>query len=248
MNKILFPHITWFLFLLIPFTIYGFYPSYFGKLFSNLPSIFHLHAGFMILWITMAITQPILIRKKKTRIHKFIGKASYFIMPFVFVTTYFMIRYVYYKQIEMFTAKVSNGDLALTSEGIAAKAAAYIAIGIFYLAWLLSFYLLAVANRKQILFHATYMFSAILTMLGPTVDRALGITLDYFGLPFNMVAEYAVFVFILLLLATLLIYQYKRGNTIKPTTVSVSIYAAGVLGYYFLPKTNFWNSFIALIM
>lgn len=248
MNKILFPHISWFLFLLIPVTFYGFYPSYFAKQFSHLPSIFHLHAGFMILWIAMAITQPLLISQKKTRLHKFIGKASYIIMPFVFVTTYFLIRHTYYKQIEMTTAKVSNGELVLTTEGINAKASAYITIGVFYLAWLLSFYLLAVANRKKMLFHATYMFSAILTLLGPTVDRALGITLDYLGLPYNIVAEYAVFVFILLLLTALLIYQHKKGNTVKPAVVSVSIYAAGVLGYYFLPKTNFWNSFISLIM
>jgi uncharacterized membrane protein len=247
MNKIIFPHITWLLFLLVPFTFFGFYPTYFSKLFET-DSVFHFHAFFMMLWIAMAIIQPILIKRKNTKLHRIIGKASYIIMPLVFITTYLVIRHVNYGQIDRFREEAIAAGTALTRSELNAKAADYIAIGVVYLSWLMIFYFLAIINRRTMLFHATYMFAAILTLLGPTVDRILFHSLDAFGWPPEIVAANFIFIFNPGLLAVLLIYQWRKGNTIKPAAVALGIYGAGLLVFFFLPKTGLWVSVIEFIL
>ena len=207
MNKFLFPKLAWFLVLLIPLTFFGFYPSYFSILLLPMDGIYHLHAFSMALWIAMAILQPFLIQQKKIAAHKLIGKISYGIMPLVFVTGYLVIRHTYYANLNRYTDNGTAGTPSLNSEEILTKAAASIDIGLIYFIWLVTFYLLAVINRKKVLFHATYMFTAILTILGPTVDRLIynlthALTLDY-----NFLAQNAVLIFIVLLLFSLSIYQ-----------------------------------------
>lgn len=55
MKKVLFPNITYWLLLFIPLTVIGFYPTYFSQIFASVPSIYHIHAFFMLLWIALAI-------------------------------------------------------------------------------------------------------------------------------------------------------------------------------------------------
>lgn len=248
LNKILFPKIYWWLLLLLPFVFFGFYRSYFSKLFSSMPSIFHIHAFFMLLWVATAIVQPFLIKQKKTKLHKSIGKISYLLMPVVFITAYLVIRHSYTGFIEFETDKVAKGVSDPGTDSILTKAAANIMIGSVYLFWLMLFYTLAVINRKKILVHATYMFAAILTLLGPTVDRILFQVYDYYGMGFNLFAETAVFVLIDLLLFALLIYQRRKGNNVKTVATALLIYMAGQAAYFLLPKMAFWKLFVELIM
>jgi hypothetical protein len=67
----------------------GFWPSYFSKFFDGTGDFsfyFHFHAVFAILWICILIAQPILIRYKKYELHRTIGKLSYFVVPFIFIS------------------------------------------------------------------------------------------------------------------------------------------------------------------
>ncbi len=247
MNKILFPGLAWLLLLLIPITFWGFYPSYFAKLFS-VQLVYHAHAFFMILWVAMAITQPFLIRQKKTKLHKAIGKTSYLIMPMLFISSYIVIRHTYYSFIGTQAAGLEAGASKLAMEKIYSDAAAYIMIGVVYIIWLFVFYVLAVINRKKMLNHATYMFAAILTLLGPTVDRIIYQITMYFGGSFNMFVENTVFVFILLILAGLIFYQKSKEISIKPAVIALSTYISGIIAYHLLPKAQFWNSFVQMVM
>lgn len=74
---------------LVGLILVGFWPSYFSKFFdgtANFTFYFHFHASMVGLWILMLIVQPILIRKKKLGLHRFIGKLSYFIFPLIFIS------------------------------------------------------------------------------------------------------------------------------------------------------------------
>jgi hypothetical protein len=248
MNKFIFPKVSWYLLLLIPFTFLGFYPSYFSRLLSPMDRIYHVHAFFMVLWVAMAIIQPFLIQQRKTKAHKFIGKCSYFIMPVVFITGYLVIRHTYYTDLARGLEKISNGISQLNPEEIRSQAAAAIDIGLVYFTWLFTFYLLAVINRKKILFHATYMFAAILTLLGPTVERLVYNTVTYLGIPYNFFVQNVVLFLILLLVAGLCIYQKRLGNSMKPGVVALTIYAAGISILFLLPGTHIWRLFVELIM
>ena len=247
-DRTLFPKATWWLLLLIPFTFIGFYPTYFSLLFNKMESAFHLHAAFMLLWIAMAISQPFLIKWKKTRTHKFIGKVSYFIMPVVFVTAYMIIRFSYYRTIDRLTALGEQGQATMGPREILSEAGDNIMIGIVYLVWLVIFYFLGVLNRKQMVPHSTYMFAATLTLLGPTVDRIIFQVYQKLGYGFNLFAETAVFVLIDIILLLLYWYQRKKGRNGRPALTAFILYIVGQLCYFLLPKTNFWGTFVHLIM
>lgn len=248
MNKFLFPKTSWFLFLLLPFVFLGFYPTYFAKPFDDMPSIIHVHTFFMAGWVVLAIAQPVLISLKKIRLHRLVGIASYFIMPFVFVTGYLMIRHSYLDNISRKIERVANGTSQLTLPEIHGRAAAGIALGSVYFLWLVIFYVLAVIRRKKVVAHATFMFAAILTILGPSVDRLLYNLFTHFDWPYTFFVENIIFFFILAVLTLLLVYQRKRGLDSKPVILALGIYLAGMLVFFLLPETKLWQTMVEFAM
>ena len=67
----------------------GFWPSYFAKFFygtAHFSFYFHFHATVLILWISLLIIQPILIRNKQVAIHRMLGKISYLLIPLIFIS------------------------------------------------------------------------------------------------------------------------------------------------------------------
>ncbi len=88
-KKINFDKAGYFIAILIPIVIVAFWPSYFSILFDHVitPTFYsHFHGIMMMIWIALLIVQPILIRKKKLKIHRLVGKMSYFVGPVVFIS------------------------------------------------------------------------------------------------------------------------------------------------------------------
>ncbi len=242
LSKILFPKITWWLWLLVPLTFLGFYATYFSKFFTQLPSIFHIHAFCMMMWIALILVQPWLILKKKTKLHKTLGKFSYLLMPVVLLTAWLMIRHSYFKFITDETAKLAKEGKTIPTNEMIINAAEYMNIGVLYWLWLGIFYTLAIIHRKKMVAHASYMFAAILTLLGPTVDRIL----IPIYLSNNLSVNFFIVTFILidLLLVALLFYQWKQGSAIKATLTSLVIYVLGQLIFFLLPRMYLWKVLI----
>ena len=248
MNKFLFPKTAWFLLLLIPCIFLGFYPSYFSILLSPTDKVYHIHAFFMIVWVALAIIQPFLIQQKKIAAHKLVGKVSYGLMPLVFITGYWVIRHTYYTSLERYTARVVDGISTLTPEELLEKAAASMDIGLIYFIWLFTFYILAIINRKKVLPHATYMFAAILTVLGPSVDRMIYNVITNFEIEYNFLAQNAVLIFIILLLVALAIYQKLNAYSIKAVSIALCIYGTGTVVLLFFTHLSAWRIFVELIV
>lgn len=247
MHKVLFPALKWLFFLFIPLTLYGFFPTYISRIDEGFPPVVHIHAAFMLLWMAMAVVQPLLIHYKKVKWHRFAGKISYVLMPCLFVSLYFMLRYIYYGQLDKLETQAAPGHSALPEAEIASRAAAYMILGLLYFIWLVIFYSLAVINKRKMLYHATYMTGAVMTLLGPSFDRALFFTLEKTGVRPGMIAEYASFTLLILLFGYLLYYQRKKGNSIRPASVSLILILAGIAVYRFLPGTAPWTGFVQLI-
>lgn len=239
MNKVVFPRIFLWLLLFIPLTLVGFYPTYFSQLIYGIPSIYHVHAFFMTLWIAMAVLQPYLIHRKKTKQHRVIGKASYFIMPLVIVSAWFMTRYSYFNFIQAELAKTKSHEI--TSE-LRIAAGEYMRTGVLYGFLLADFYLLAVLNRKKMVYHATFMFAATLTLIGPTVDRIIIPQLIRYKISIDVFLPS--FLLIDALLFTLLIYQYRKRTTLRPVLIALSIYIAMQTVFYVFPTMKFWHLII----
>ena len=75
--------------------VLGFWPSYFAKFFNGTADFvlyLHFHAALMMLWISMLIIQPILIRTKSLQLHRFIGKLSYILFPMMCISIILIIH------------------------------------------------------------------------------------------------------------------------------------------------------------
>ena len=148
----------YFMLLLIPLVILGFYKTYFSHFpdfnenstltHSRVTIFHHLHATLATLWILLLIIQPLLIRYGKFKIHKTIGKISYFIFPLLILSFIPLI----------FRILQTNYPIS-----------AYVPISNSLL--LILFYSLAVYNRKNTPQHMRYMIGTATVFLGPTIAR-----------------------------------------------------------------------------
>lgn len=243
LNRIFFPNTAWFLFLLIPFIAIGFWPGYWSKLFGdvNFGSVIHIHNWLMMAWVAMSIAQPLLILKKKIQWHRILGKTSYVLMPLVLISGYFLIQERYLRRLTGMSERVASGEIQMTSEQIYSSAAASLDLGLVYSLLLAGLYALAIIYRKRILYHATFMFGAILTALGPSVDRIIFQFYSPEGEVMNYVASYATLTFTILLLGALAWYQKRKGNSSIPALVTMGAYIGGVWLIEFGSKTTAWQ-------
>lgn len=84
-----FKYVDYYFLSFIVFVIVGFWPTYFSKFFDGTADFnhyFHFHAVTAVLWVLFLIVQPMLIRLKKFRIHRLIGKFSYVLVPILFIS------------------------------------------------------------------------------------------------------------------------------------------------------------------
>ncbi len=129
----------------------GFFKTYFGLFprFEGLPTLLHFHAVVVLLWMAMLIVQPFLIRYKKYKLHRMVGKASYFLVPLLVFIIILVVR--------ASQTKVMN-------------------LAIFAFAWAdMSFFLftycLAIYYRKEVKLHARFMVMTVLPFINPAIGR-----------------------------------------------------------------------------
>ena len=216
----------------------GFYATYFSKLTDSFPSVTHIHFGFMSLWMVLAISQPFLIRNKKFALHRTLGKLSYLVLPVVIFTSFLMMRFSYQTQLASLTENIAIGNESMTMEEGLSLLASYQAIGFVYLIWLGTFYGLAILYKKSPAIHARFMIAAVLTFMGPTLDRIL---FFLFELPYilpGIPIEYASFLLIDLILFFLLIVDLRKGRNIWPISFALGFYILFQLFYTFIQKTE----------
>lgn len=137
--------------LIIPLTIIGFYPSYFGQFpeFNGyIDTLVHLHFFLSVLWIAILITQPFLILNKNYKWHKLIGKSTYVIFPLWILSFLVMI----YKVID-------KEDYT------------YLVFPIGNMFILIILYILAIKHRKTTAKHMRYMIASAIVLIDPTIGR-----------------------------------------------------------------------------
>lgn len=240
-------HAYWFL-LLIPLVIAGFYKTYFSVFFEPTKSVIHFHFTLMALFVAMLIIQPLLIRYQKLRWHRILGKISYVLVPLVLLSGYLMIRFSYFRSLNDMNSKIQQGTVQLTGKEILREAAAIQAIAFLYFGLLLLFYSLAIYNRRNTHVHSRYMLATALTMLGPTVDRII-----YFNTGLEKIAgfiriETVSFLIADIILAALLVMDYKNKRSTKALWVCLIVFVTVQLMYFTLRRTSGWEWFVSFVM
>ena len=196
--------------ILILFIALGFYYPYFSLFpqFKSVTTTVHIHAISLMLWVLILITQPILIRHKKYKAHKIIGRFTYFLVPVVIITCLGVMRQQYYEGIER---KLTSAQ-SLKTLFVSFTQALSIII----------FYLLAIINvlKGNIAFHMRYMICLFLEFIPPTFGRTLGYWLGLRQVYTNTIAvSVGAFIIIMLIAA-----DKKRDADFTPYVVALSLY------------------------
>jgi hypothetical protein len=144
--------------------IIGFFNSYFGLFphFTGLPDMAHLHFLGWLLWFSLLIIQPLLIRFNKLSVHRFLGKFSYFLFVYILFTILGMIRYSY-------SIYGLSYLIATRPPGLYFSIAGAINFGLFYI--------LAIINRKNTSTHMRYIIISSLALIPPATGRLFDLEL-----------------------------------------------------------------------
>jgi hypothetical protein len=138
------------------FMVWGFWLTYFTRIFEQENYRMHAHGMTLILWCLMLIVQPYLIRTKRRPLHKAIGKFSYLLVPLMVFTTLDLLIYRF---------KTGNELTALHYS--------FIALVVNALVVFLAMYGLAIFHKNKPTVHARYMLCTAFPMFTPITDRIL---------------------------------------------------------------------------
>ncbi|MBC6112661.1 hypothetical protein ACFOG5_11410 [Pedobacter fastidiosus] len=151
--------ICFFIFLLI-ISFAGFYKTYLVKFpsFEGFTWAHHFHGVVMLTWVLILVAQPILIKTKKLEWHRTVGKASYFIFPFLVLSFFLVARASYLRNIKF---------------GSEADALSGMANGIPDMFYISILYGLGIYYKKKTSYHLRFFASIGLMILGPGLGRFL---------------------------------------------------------------------------
>jgi hypothetical protein len=201
-----------FVLLAIPFLmVAGFWIPYFAafpKFDPGITAAVHVHAGLLFTWVALLVIQPLAIRFKAYRLHRFLGAASFGLMPLIVLLSATMILKEYRENIAAGASRMA----AAQDEYLSAV----------QLLLLVALFLLAVARigKRDVPSHMRYMLCIALVIMPAGLARTLGY---WFGQPQAISQTVSLSVIDACLLA-LIGYDKVRGLRSRPYYVALLAY------------------------
>jgi hypothetical protein len=201
----------------------GFFKTYFGLFpsFNKVTTIQHIHGLLFVLWFLMLIVQPVLIKKRKYKWHRVIGKVSYFLVPMIVISIFFIAK-----------------ELYDTSPATQSQKIATLYIPFYQIVDFVTLYILAIYYKKKISYHLRYMIATSLAVYGAALKRFFTNFLGVTGLNGFLYT----FIITDLILLGFIFYDRKHGKNPKPYVVSLIILLVSQFGFYFIRNTAFWQT------
>jgi hypothetical protein len=215
--------------LLIPALALAFAKSYFAsKTFSgkSLTVLVHVHTALMLLWLVMLIAQALFIRARRFRLHRWVGRSSYVIVPVIIVAAVVATHESLNRSAKGITAEVAQ--LEVTTWGQLLP---------FAITWGL-----AILYRRRTALHVRFMVSTAFAIGTAVVFRILlswvpGLdNLDHVA-----AANWAV---LTLLLLALIVADWRMGVKRSPYWVVTVLIALMHIGYWTFATTDGWFAFV----
>lgn len=205
----------------------GFYQSYFSTFpdFTKLNVLIHIHATAFLLWFVLIVWQPILIKQKKFEMHRNVGRASYFLVAFIFVSV-FLVSAVWIRQ--------ELPDTSMSKEEFYAERFPGIFQGVLFSVY----YVIAMLNKRNTRIHVAFIIAATLVVFTLSVGR---LVLRFF--PVNTGMSIVGLVEFLLLIG-ILIYEkikLKRKVFASPYFLIICLLTTEFLIIITVPGTNAWQ-------
>lgn len=147
-------------------------------------------------------------------LHRLIGKLTFVIAPIVVVSMFLITKFGYYKQVPPLSHPEKIGGLSLQA---------------FDIVQFVTFYCLAIINRRNTHNHMRYMIGTAIMMIGPGLGRAL---IVYNHTPFNTAIYYTFYVEIALAAAFLLSDLFRR-QSYKANAIVLSLIVVHLLFWTF---------------
>ena len=196
-----------FIFLLfIPLTFLGFYKTYFvlsPEFIGTVDTYTHIHALVASLWLTLLITQPLLIRFKNIDLHRTFGKISYFIF-FALILSF----------IPQMIKEYGKGFFPLNAS--------------FDIALLMLFFTFALYYKNDVAKHMRYMIAITLIFVGPTLGRIIFFLLELEHLGSLQIPYLAV----IAILLSLIFWDKKNNRDYKPYLVALMSFTIYLIALY----------------
>ena len=196
-----------FIFLLfIPLTFLGFYKTYFvlsPEFIGTVDTYTHIHALVASLWLTLLITQPLLIRFKNIDLQRTFGKISYFIF-FALILSF----------IPQMIKEYGKGFFPLNAS--------------FDIALLMLFFTFALYYKNDVAKHMRYMIAITLIFVGPTLGRIIFFLLELEHLGSLQIPYLAV----IAILLSLIFWDKKNNRDYKPYLVALMSFTIYLIALY----------------
>jgi hypothetical protein len=205
-------NLGYFFLILIIFVFLGFYKTYFGlaPVFNAATTpVVHFHAFVLSIWVSIIIAQPLLIRYRKYKIHRLIGKTTYVIVPLMILTFLLMWQRNF---------KHQEGENIYTEYLRTIWHEHFHSLCDILL--LITFYSLAIYNRHRVKWHMRYMIATTLILIDPTLSRILSSLLHFSD--FN--ADLATSLFTDLIIVGLILYDKMHNRKYKPYVFALSLF------------------------
>ena len=192
--------------LFIPLTFLGFYKTYFvlsPEFAGTVDAYTHLHAVIASIWITLLIAQPLLIRSKNLKLHRILGKFSYFIFTALILSF-----------IPQMIKEYGKGLFPLNAS--------------FDIALLILFYALAIKYKKDVTRHMRYMIAIALIFIGPTLGRIVFFLLELEHLGSLQIP----YLFVITILLSLIFWDKQNNRNYRPYLVALGAFAIYLIALY----------------
>ena len=207
----------------------GFYKTYFGLFptFDEVTITQHIHSALFMIWFLMLIVQPILIRNKKFVLHRSLGKFSYFLVPLLIGSIFYIAKGFYHKMIV---------DVPVE------KVVSMLFVPFYQIIDFAILYLLAIYHKKFTPYHMRYMIATSMAIVGAAVRR---ICTKLLGLSSPDAFMYT-FVLTDMFLVALIMLDIRYKKDWKPYFISLVIILISQAAYYIVPQTAFWQKWCGL--
>jgi len=202
----------------------GFYSSYWSK-FSRLgefKNLIHVHFAAFSCWLFLIVIQPILIMKKKFKLHRQLGKFSYLLAPILVLTIILLTKEKFIREFDEIPS-----DAAMTAF------IAFVDISSFSI-----FYLIAMFKKSNVRWHVAFIIAATLIVLNPGLSRLLNQISMGLGMLVAVLIPFLVPGIVLIIEKII----YKRAILKSPYFLIIIIWTVEILLFIAIPQTAFWKN------
>lgn len=187
----------------------GFWQSYFSQLFTaegGFNGYFHFHAAMATLWIIILITQPILIRTKRYKLHRRIGTIAHVVLALFFLSVILLTHHQLSsaESIRYISAFIPCRDLVIV--GVA--------------------YTIAMRYQHIIGIHARGMIATGIAFIEPSLIRAIGAVFPDLDNKYLWTIGITYMIIILLMIIG---RKHKPGRWVFPLILGIYIVAHTII-------------------